>query len=89
MFVPTALRLRQLFIRIFNLSNLSCGRRNWRDSESISMPRNVSWHVGPTIFSGANGTPSSLQVSMIWLQSCRSTAAVSHLVEQRNLYVAR
>ena len=23
------------------------------------------------------------------LQSCRSTAAVSHLVEQRNLYVAR
>ena len=61
-----ALRLRQLFIRIFNLSNLSCGRRNWRDSESISMPRNVSWHVGPTIFSGANGTPSSLQVSMIW-----------------------
>ena len=61
-----ALRLRQLFISSFNLSNFSCGRRNWRDSESISMARNVSWHVGPTIFSGANGTPSSLQVSMIW-----------------------
>ena len=60
-----ALRLRQLVISSFSFSNFSCGRRNWRDSESISIPRNVSWCVGPTIFSWANGTPSSLQVSAI------------------------
>ena len=42
------------------LVSLSSGNLNDNVSEFISIPRNVICVIGPTIFSGANGTPSEL-----------------------------
>ena len=48
----------------------SGGRDAWSETESRVMPRNSKEVMGPSIFSGARGTPSSWNVVVTVLRLC-------------------